>query len=317
MTLAALPIDPDAAARELPLVSLEAPEFDSFFDAAEAPRPVESGVSPFGALDATAFASTPAARRGVLRFGGDRIRLEFDEESQTYAFGPMRLKHDLVETILRAAYLADVDPRLLMAIADKESSFVVGARASTSSATGLFQFIDSTWLLAVRDYGARYGLEAEAGLVEMVDGQPNIRDEAARARVLDMRRDAFLSTLLAASMLKREQEKLQATMGRAISEAEIYLVHFLGPAGAQKFLSALAEKPAQSAANLLPSAARANKPIFFNRQARKAKSLSVAQVHGKIEESLERRLMRYRGLDFVTQHPLARSGEGALRGWDL
>src|SRR5690606_24738689 len=116
-------------------------------------------------------AFAPRPRGGVLRYGAETVKLNFDKETETYAFGPMKLKHDLVETILRASYLADLEPRLLMAIADKESSFIVGARASTSSATGLFQFIDSTWMLAIRDFGARYGLESEAALVEDVNGQ--------------------------------------------------------------------------------------------------------------------------------------------------
>ncbi|MDB5570660.1 MAG: motility and Chemotaxis [Hyphomicrobiales bacterium] len=274
---------------------------------------VAARTSPFGALDAEAFATQ--AHGGVLRYGDVAITLPFDAETDTYSFGPMRLKHQLVETILRASYLAGVDPRLLMAIADKESSFVASARAPTSSATGLFQFIDATWLKAVRDFGPQFGLSVEAAVVAGSEAQPTVGDEAERARILSMRRDPFLATLFAAAMLRREQEKLSVRMGRTITEAEVYLVHFLGPAGAEKFLAALAETPALAAANLLPAAARANKPIFFTHKTvfmrakrRKAKavsiakvvpvSLSVAEVHGKIGDSLERRLVRYRTLDF-------------------
>lgn len=281
----------------------------------------EAKLSAYGPFDAEALSASVFSvqpHKGELRYGGDTIRLAFDQETDTYSFGPMRLKHDLVDTIVRASYLANVDPRILMAIADKESSFRVAAKASTSSATGLFQFIDATWLLAVRDFGAKYGLESEAAAVTYVDGQIGVEDDAERARILALRSDPFLSTLFAAVMLKREQEKLEATIGRAITEAEVYLVHFLGPNGAQKFLSALEEKPAQSAASVLPAAARANKPIFFAAvRKKKSRSLSVAQVHGKIEDALERRLMRYRELDFGSTNPLARNGEGALQGWRL
>ena len=250
----------------------------------------------FGDLHAQAFTRTP--RSGTLTYGAESISLPFDAASDTYSFGPMRLKHGLVKTIVHAAYLAGVDPRLLMAIADKESSFIVSARASTSSATGLFQFIDSTWLLAMRDFGPRFGLQAEAALIETVGGVAGVSDLVDRERILQLRNDPFLSTLMAAAMLRVEQEKLEARLGRSISETDIYLVHFLGPAGAQKFLSQLAEKPKSSAASLLPQAAKANKPIFFVTRKRKPQSLSVAQVHEKIGASLERRLMRYRDLDF-------------------
>ncbi|MFN3889698.1 MAG: transglycosylase SLT domain-containing protein [Beijerinckiaceae bacterium] len=252
--------------------------------------------TPYGALGAGAFSRAPNA--GTLAYGAFFISLPFDEQSDTYSFGPMRLKHGLVRTIVDAAYLAGVDPRLLMAIADKESSFMVGARAPTSSATGLFQFIDGTWLRAIRDYGPSFGLHREASLIAMGDGGPFIADERERARVLSLRNDPFLSTLLAAAMLRAEQEKLAERLGRPISDAEVYLVHFLGPAGAQKFLSVLAEKPKTLAANLLPQAARANRPIFYATRKRKPQSLSVAQVHEKIGSALERRLARYRDLDF-------------------
>ena len=203
-----------------------------------------------------------------------------------------------MKTIVDASYLAGVDPRLLMAIADKESSFIASARASTSSATGLFQFIESTWLRAVRDYGPRFGLEREAALLQGIEGSAPPLDAEDRARLLDLRNDPFLSTLMAAAMLRAEQEKLAVRLGRTISSAEVYLVHFLGPAGAEKFLAVLADKPLSSAANLLPMAAKANRPIFFTARTRKPQSLSVAQVHEKIGSSLERRLMRYSQLDF-------------------
>lgn len=270
-----------------------------------------SVAEPFGALDRAAFASAP--HTGTLSYGSYSIALPFDAETDTYAFGPMRLKHELVKTIIHASYLAGVDPRLLMAIADKESSFMVRARASTSSATGLFQFIETTWLRAVRDYGPRFGLEREAALIEIGEAGAGVADEAERARILHMRNDPFLSTLLAASMLRAEQEKLAERLGRPISDAEIYLVHFLGPAGAKKFLSVLAEKPKTSAAHLLPQAAKANRPIFYAARKRKPQSLSVAQVHEKIESSLERRLVRYRDLDFgtATAYAPAQAADGA------
>lgn len=257
-----------------------------------------SGVqaSAFGKLGAEPFVR--AAHTGTLAYGSDTITLPFDSETDTYAFGPMRLKHRLVETIVHASYLAGVDPRLLMAIADKESSFMARARAPTSTATGLFQFIDGTWLRAIRDFGAHFGLEQEARLVEVGELGPVVNDPDERRRILDMRNDPFLSTLFAASMLRAEQEKLAGRLGRQISDAEVYLVHFLGPAGAQKFLAVLADKPKTPAANLLPMAARANRPIFYAATKRKPKSLSVAQVHEKIGTSLERRLVRYRDLDF-------------------
>ena len=250
----------------------------------------------FGSLNSHSFANEPHS--GTLTYGSESITLPFDETTGSFAFGPMRLKHPLVKTIVDASYLAGVDPRVLMAIADKESSFIVSARAPTSSATGLFQFIESTWLRAIRDFGPRFGLEREAALLQGLESSASNVDAEDRAGILELRNDPFLSTLMAAAMLRAEQEKLAGRLGRPISSAEVYLVHFLGPAGAGRFLTVLADKPKSSAATLLPMAAKANRPIFFATRKRKPQSLSVAQVHEKIESSLERRLSRYRQLDF-------------------
>ena len=108
---------------------------------------------PETALSPSVAAFAPDAAPGVLQFG------------------PMRIKRDLVETVVRAARDTDTDPTLLMAIADKESAFAPAVKASTSSATGLFQFLDSTWLRVVRDFGSEFGLEKEAAAIDSSDGR--------------------------------------------------------------------------------------------------------------------------------------------------
>ena len=55
------------------------------------------------------------------------------------------------------ARVTGVDPAYLMALADKESSLLPDNKARTSSAEGLFQFIESTWLEGLRRYGPKHG----------------------------------------------------------------------------------------------------------------------------------------------------------------
>ena len=93
----------------------------------------------------------------------------------------MRIRRHLVETIVKAARVTGIDPALLMAIADKESSFSTHVQAKTSSATGLFQFIERTWLQVVRDFGAKHGLAKEAAAVQWVNDELTVPD-ASRAR---------------------------------------------------------------------------------------------------------------------------------------
>ena len=207
-------------------------------------------------------------------------------------FGPMRIRRHLIETIVKAAQVTEADPVLLMAIADKESSFSTAVRAKTSSATGLFQFIDSTWLKVVRDFGARHGLKKEAQAIVWVDDELVVTDPAERARILELRREPYVSALLAAEMLKRDASRIARRIGRDLTHGETYLAHFLGPDDAERFMEKVVDEPNSIAAKLLPKPARANKPIFFGSSGRK--ELSIAEVHQKFQAMMNLRLDRYR-----------------------
>jgi hypothetical protein len=207
-------------------------------------------------------------------------------------FGPMRIRRHLVETIVKAAQVTEADPVLLMAIADKESSFSTGVKAKTSSATGLFQFIDSTWLKVVRDFGARHGLRKEAQAIVWVDDELVVTDSAERARILELRREPYVSALLAAEMLKRDANRIARRIGRDLTHGETYLAHFLGPDDAERFMEKVVDEPNSNAAKLLPKPARANKPIFFGSSG--GKGLSIAEVHQKFQAMMNLRLDRYR-----------------------
>src|SRR3954470_9000186 len=76
-------------------------------------------------------------------------------------FGEMTVPRWLAETVVRAAQATNVDPAYMMALADKESSLLPD-KARTSSAEGLFQFIETTWLEVLRRYGSKHGYAAEA-----------------------------------------------------------------------------------------------------------------------------------------------------------
>jgi hypothetical protein len=239
----------------------------------------------------------------------DRVSYDFlitesavGDPNDILEFGPMKIRRHLVQKIVRAAQAVQTDPVLLMAVADKESSFKTEVQAQTSSATGLFQFIERTWLGVVRDFGPKYGLTQDAALVVTGDnGRPVVNDPAERTRILELRRDPYLSALMAGEMLKRDAARIALRIGRDLSLGEIYLAHFLGPDDAEAFLATVVDKPKAAAAQMLPGPARANKTIFFaaQRGRRKATSLSVAQVHEKFEAMMSARGARYRDVRSV------------------
>ncbi|HKH34607.1 MAG TPA: transglycosylase SLT domain-containing protein, partial [Beijerinckiaceae bacterium] len=219
------------------------------------------------------------------------------DPNEVLEFGPVKVRRHIVETIVRAARVTNADPVLLMAIADKESSFSTGVKAKTSSATGLYQFIEKTWLKVVKDFGPKHGLEKEAKAIVWEDDTLVVRDE--KERILDLRRDPYLSAVLAGEMLNRDRMRIARRIGRDLTHGETYLAHFLGPDGAERFMATLVSTPKASAAELLPKPAAANKPIFFTREGGTSKALTMAEVHEKFEAMMGKRLDRYRNVSRV------------------
>ncbi|PTM42540.1 transglycosylase SLT domain-containing protein [Bosea sp. 124] len=215
------------------------------------------------------------------------------DPEQLLTFGPIRIRRHLVETIVRAGKVVGADPTLLMAVADKESSFSTSVQAKTSSATGLYQFIEQTWLGVVSEFGVKHGLAAETKLIGKNGRQFFVSDGAERQRILDLRREPYLSALLAGEMLKRDTLRLEKAMGRHLTGGEIYLIHFLGPDAAQTFIETMEEKPDVKAADLLPKPAQANRPIFYAEAGGETKTLSVSEVHRKFNDMIKVRLDRY------------------------
>ncbi len=258
---------------------------------------------------ATAFApvhdlDTEVGSNAVDRVSYDYLLTEsaIGDPNDILEFGPMKIRRHLVQKIVRAAKEVQTDPVLLMAVADKESSFITEVQAKTSSATGLYQFIERTWLGVVRDFGAKYGLAQDAALILSGDnGRPSVADPAERSRILELRRDPYLSALMAGEMLKRDAARIALRIGRELSLGEVYLAHFLGPDDAEEFLAKVVDKPKAAAAQMLPGPARANRSIFFaaQRGRKKAVSLSVAQVHEKFETMMSTRGARYRDVRTV------------------
>ncbi len=168
----------------------------------------------------------------------------------------------------------------LKAMAARESSFDADAKAKTSSAAGLFQFIEQTWLGAVKQYGAKHGLGAEAADIRRdANGRFSVANETRRDEILNLRFDAGASAKLAGELSNQNKTFLENRLGRGATSADLYTAHFLGPAGAVKLLGAASSV---KAAALLPKAADANRPVFYDG----ARAKSVGEVIASIAASM-------------------------------
>jgi hypothetical protein len=180
-----------------------------------------------------------------------------------------------------------------MALADKESSLLPASKAETSSAEGLFQFLESTWLEVLRRYGAKHGFVGAVEAISRVQGRSVVADDKQRAWILSLRRDPYLSALMAGEMVNAHREILAGKAERDPSFSELYMAHFLGVHGASRFLELLQDKPTATATKAFPKAAKANRSIFVEKGRAKAKHLTLAEVHGRIDAMIDYRIARY------------------------
>jgi hypothetical protein len=192
--------------------------------------------------------------------------------------------------IANAAEATSVDFNFLLAQAQVESAMDPDARAATSSATGLYQFIESTWLGTVKKHGARFGLGDVADQIETTEsGNAWVADPARREAILALRNDPQVASLMAAGLAEDNRASLMPVLGRQPSHGELYLAHFLGAGAAGRFLSELQADPSQSAATLFARPAAANRGIFY---APDGAPRSLAQVMDVIENKMGRALDR-------------------------
>lgn len=225
--------------------------------------------------------------------------LQPKSDADMLRFGDMSVPRPLVATILRASEATGVDPVYMMALADKESSFDTDVKSSASSAQGLFQFVTATWLEMIRDYGARHGLTAEAAAVKGRGGAIGIIDDTMRKRVLELRNDPFVSGLMAGELIKRDRARIESRIGRELKTTELYIAHFLGTASAGKFLSLSADDPDRNAQKVFGRAARANRSIFTRKDGGTRRSLTVAEVHERLDGMIDQRISQYQAIAAV------------------
>lgn len=209
---------------------------------------------------------------------------------------------DVRTAIARASEKTGVDFDYLLAQARLESGLDPDAKARTSSATGLYQFIDSTWLRTMDRHGSKYGY---AWASDRIDPRGGVSDAGTRAQLLSLRYDADTSALMAAELARENTDGLRGVLGREPEPAELYLAHFLGLGGAQTFLDAYRTDAGQSAPALMPKAAAANRPIFYDR----GRPRSVAEVMSLLQTKVANAMEQGGAMPLV---PGAAPGAGGL-----
>lgn len=180
---------------------------------------------------------------------------------------------NVINAINDASKSSGVDFSYLVNQAKAESSFNPNAKAATSSATGLYQFIDSTWLDMIDKYADQYGIKTEG---------------KSRSEILNMRKDPEKASFMAAAFASENEKYLNNNWGGDVGATELYLAHFLGAGGASAFLKARDENPIQYAADLHPRAAAANRNVFYD--SRTGKPRTLEQVYQFFDKKFDHKV---------------------------
>ncbi|MDC8755573.1 transglycosylase SLT domain-containing protein [Erythrobacter sp. sf7] len=228
------------------------------------------------------------------------IRAGFETAARTHAvarqggavrqIAPQPAGTPVEAAIARAAEATTVDFGYLLAQAEVESAMNPAARAARSSATGLYQFIESTWLDTVRKHGHRFGLGNIADQIGVTPaGSAFVSDPGQRQAILALRADPQVAALMAAGLAEDNRAHLAPILGRQPDHSELYLAHFLGAGGAGRFLSEMRADPNQSAAALFARPAAANRAIFYAPDG-SARSLAGVMdvISGKLGRALDK-----------------------------
>lgn len=183
--------------------------------------------------------------------------------------------------IERASARTGADFDYLMKTAARESSLNPDAKAGTSSAAGLFQFIDQTWLGMIKEHGAEHGLDKYADQISQTkSGRYVVADRQIRREILALRYDPEISATMAGEFTQDSADMLRGSLGREPTGGELYAAHFLGPGGALDLIKA-AQSGEPSAASIFPDAARANRSIFYGKGGVRSASEVLAVLDAK------------------------------------
>ena len=187
--------------------------------------------------------------------------------------------------IALASQKTGIDFNYLMGQAQLESGMRANARASTSSASGLYQFIEQSWLRVMKQHGTEHGLGWAADNISTTSsGRMTVTDPGMRRAILALRNDPQTASLMAAEHASDNKDAIESSLGRDATGTDLYMAHFLGLGGARSFLGAMQDNPNRSGAAMFPVAARANRNVFY---ASNGQPRTLAQIYERFSAKLD------------------------------
>jgi hypothetical protein len=195
----------------------------------------------------------------------------------TSAARPADNPADVLAALASASRKTGSDFDYLLATARRESNFDSRAKSTGSSATGLFQFVEQTWLSLIKRFGARHGLDGLADAInETQSGRLVVASPEVKSAILALREDAGISALMAGEAARATKQSLETALGRPVRSGELYAAHFLGESGARRLIGLNAQNAGARADLAFPEAAKANRNVFYHRD---GSAKTIGEVH--------------------------------------
>lgn len=177
-----------------------------------------------------------------------------------------------------------------------------GNLAGTSSAVGIAQFTKGTAAAVAR---GNNGFNARIMGIDIAGKS----DEQIHA----MFKDPKVAMTGAALLARANANAMRPALGREPTDGELYMAHFLGAGGANTVIRGLQSDPNQSAAALLPEAAKANRSVFYGGGSEGGRPYTVAELYGRVTSSFMGGPSRVASVRATALQGLATAQEKALK----
>lgn len=238
-------------------------------------------------LPASSFAGACLKPTGaVLLQSKDEERLQLARSLKAY-LKANDFDERLATAIYKASIRTGVDFELMVLKAKMESDLGRLTVAKHTSARGVFQYIEPTWLTLMRRYGDElgYGHYAKSIKRAKYPGLPYIEgnNPYLKAEILALRHDLDLSAMIKAYQVREETDVIRKIKKGRVTATDHYIVHMLGVPLAKQFYRQKASMTTQPIANsripAMREAAKMNRPFFYHGK----RALSARESYAKFE----------------------------------
>lgn len=174
-------------------------------------------------------------------------RVEGADPESAIPIGPGGIERtDLVELSSRTTGVPTTYARALFAQEGGDNTEAANPR---STARGLTQFIEGTWLQMMREYGPRYGLPQS--LANQIEQKPNgawrARTREAHDQLMELRFSPEWNAVMSGHYANQEHGDMVRRAGRPVSIEETYLAHFMNGDVAGQWVRAVGNQPQTNA----------------------------------------------------------------------